>query len=274
MFYEGGKAIGLLPAAVVDRDGERWLVSPYGASVGGLVVASDCRLLRMIGLVASLTTYAKNTGLHGIELRIGPSIFLREPNALQPFALQTRGFELSHCGLTFVLTLQEASASLSGNRRRERARAERDNAFEPRELGEESLGAFYAILTETMDRHVARPTHTLSELADLYRRVPGKLRLFLLRRDEVELAGILVFVLNSVAAYTFYLCSTAEGLRHSALVVLLQFVVDTMRDEGFRYLDLGPSASDTHINEGVVFFKESLGAQGFRRETWQWRARA
>jgi hypothetical protein len=52
---------------------------------------------------------------------------------------------------------------------------------------------------------------------------------------------------------------------------LLAEAAEVLAGRGFRYLDLGPSASNTHFNWGVVGFKESLGARAFCRDRWSWK---
>jgi hypothetical protein len=52
---------------------------------------------------------------------------------------------------------------------------------------------------------------------------------------------------------------------------LLAEAAEVLAERGFRYLDLGPSASTMHFNRGVVSFKESLGARAFCRDGWYWK---
>jgi hypothetical protein len=79
-----------------------------------------------------------------------------------------------------------------------------------------------------------------------------------------------VFRLNDRAAQTFYICSSKAHARENGTVMALSALIDRLAADGFRALDLGPSASSQHVNAGVVFFKEGLGAVGQVRDRWAW----
>jgi hypothetical protein len=133
------------------------------------------------------------------------------------------------------------------------------------------LDDFHRLLLKTWGRHAAIPTHSKAELETLFRLLPGQLRLFFCRRGEEALAGTLIFMLNPRVAYTFYLCREDDESGARANAVLMSYLVEKLRAEGLRYIDMGPSASDMKFNRGVANFKESIGAHGFCRDTWLWR---
>jgi lipid II:glycine glycyltransferase (peptidoglycan interpeptide bridge formation enzyme) len=145
--------------------------------------------------------------------------------------------------------------------------------LQPREVDLGRLDDFDHLMRDTYSRLQAEPTHQRRELEELIRRVPERIRLFLCSLGETEIAGILVFLLNQAVANTFYICERATHKKFCGPAVLLAHIMERMAGERVRYLDLGPSASDLHINEGVVFFKEGFAAQGFCRDTWRWQCR-
>jgi hypothetical protein len=276
MIYQGDTLVALLPAAIVEKEpGRRFLQSPYGASVGGFVLPAKLKVATTLEMVRGLQAYARQESLAGIEMRLPPSSYLREPNDLLPFILQISGFTLKHSSLVFMASLHGpreglADRLLSATKRKNVRSNLRKGVF-PREVDPGKLADFYALLLDNWSRHNAVPTHSYSELQNLFQLVPGKLRLFLCQHEGIEIAGVLVFILNEVVANTFYLCelqSLKQDLRGPA--VLNSHLIDRMAEEGFRYLDLGPSISDAHYNEGAVYFKEQMGAQGFARQTWCW----
>jgi hypothetical protein len=54
------------------------------------------------------------------------------------------------------------------------------------------------------------------------------------------------------------------------MTTLMAAMIDALADQGIAYLDLGPSASDCHFNDGVVNFKEAIGARPFCRDQYSW----
>jgi hypothetical protein len=72
LFYECGRLIALLPAAVeFEANGRQILKSPYGASIGGFVLSPTIKLGTMLQIVKELQRYAEARGLAGLELRPG-----------------------------------------------------------------------------------------------------------------------------------------------------------------------------------------------------------
>jgi hypothetical protein len=275
LFREDGKWVALLPAALaVDDEGRRILKSPYGASVGGFALPRRQSAETTHSLVARLQEYAAASAFDGIEMRVSPHIYLREPNDHLSYALSANGFQLSHRWLCHSVALatesQDTLAQFKRGKQRDIRAGLRRN-LQPREVAADMLKEFYDLLLATETKHGAKPTHRLEELEDLFRRVPNRLRLFLCARSGREFAGVLVFVLNSVAAYTFYICQDESGDEPYATTVLVAYIAQKFGTDGFRHLDLGPSSFDDFtLNRGLVFFKEGFGARGFCRDSWRW----
>jgi hypothetical protein len=255
VFSEAGETIAVMPAAVEDGV----LKSPYGASVGGVVLPLSYSASKTREIVAELRHFALNYGLSAIELRVGPPAYLRNPDEHLGFALFAENFRLIRRHLCHIVPLP---AVLKKPKLRD-SRMGLRRGLQPLEAGPERIPEFYRILMETNARHGATPTHTEAQLADLFQRVPGRVRLFL-----CECAGILVFVLNARVAYTFYI---ASGDAPYAATTLLAHVAEQLANEGFAFLDLGPSTfDDLRFNDGLAAFKEGFGARGQCRDTWRW----
>lgn len=277
--YDEEDIVALLPAAILtEQDGRRILASPYGGSVGGLVLPREMPTTVALKLVKTLQSYVKGAGLDGMEMRIGPDVYSAKPNDLQGFALMANGFRLTRRSLQYMLPLSKPGARiperLFSDRRRRYVRSELRQGVNPREVDAHDLDSFYVLLHETHDRLGATPTHQDHELADIFRRVPDRARLFLCSYEGAEIAGSVIFMLNERIASAFYINSSAGNKDFNAPSVLVAHMAECFAEEGVRYLDLGPSASDSHFNSGVVFFKESLGARGFCRDTWRWETRS
>ncbi|MGH7814704.1 MAG: GNAT family N-acetyltransferase [Candidatus Binataceae bacterium] len=275
MFYREAKLLAMMPAAIeTETGGRRFLKSPYGASIGGFVLPAALKTATLLQIVGELQQYAVRRGLAGVELRIGPSAYLRQPNELQPFCLIARGFALKHGWLLYLTPLagprETLLERLLSKSKRYDVRTNLKKGLQPREAAAGELDSFYRLLSGTYAELQASPTHTRDELADLLVRVPGRVRLFLCAYEGIEIAGVLVFMLNDAVANTFYICESEAHRKLCGPAVLVAHVAEKMAAEGLRYLDLGPSASDVHFNEGVVFFKEGFGAQGFCRTAWRW----
>jgi hypothetical protein len=275
LFFEDGTLCALLPAAEVSGpDGRSFLKSPYGASIGGLVLPVGQPAEQTGRLVEALKQHVGAAGLHGVEIRLGPSDGMRERNDHQSFALFAAGFRMLRRHLCHVIPLppdpaQVAANCTSGKRRDLRMGLRR--GLQPKEVSPDRLSDFYRVLLLNQAKHGSKPTHTEEELADLFPRTGSSLRMFLCEQEDRVAAAILVFVLNPRIAFTFYIAQDDAFRSLCPVTALLIHVAQQMSREGFSYLDLGPSTfDDLHFNSGLAAFKEDFGARGRCRDTWRW----
>lgn len=275
LFFQDRRLIGLLPAAIVtESDGRKFLKSPYGASVGGFVLPLQQSAETVCELVDRLKHYVVETDLQGIDMRLAPNIYMREPNDHLGFALMAGGFHLTKRMLCHVMTLPPDPQEIMDRCKREKSRDARmglRRGLYPMEASSDRIGDFYRLLRANMERHKRSPTHTQEEICNLFSRVPRHIRLFLCNKDDQPVAGILVFSLNTLVSYTFYIVRDEAHNQLCPTTTLLVYVSQQMVAEGYTFLDLGPTTfEDLSFNSGLVTFKEGFGARGYCRDTWRW----
>ena len=249
-------------------------VSPVGASIGGPAVRKSVPVEACLHLVEALQFYCKSEGWRGIEVTLPPPIYHDEPDQGMEFALYLKGFQLVHRSMPLLIPLDRQKGEhyqcLFRQSQRSYVRACRRKGVVVTETGIEGEGAFLELLAETHARLGSVPTHTPDEIETLLHRLPGHIRIWSAHLGKLTIAGVLLFVLNRNICNTFYICDRASHREFHGVTVLLAEVVDVLARRGFRYLDLGPSASSAHFNRGVVGFKESVGARAFCRDRWRW----
>ena len=269
----GPQIVALVPGGVVARDAGRVFVSPMGASVGGPVISRPA-LAETVAIVEALQTYAKAMRWAGFEFVLGPRAYQRQPADTTAFALFARKFRLVERELSFVVPIEPGSvgsyATLFRKKQAWGVRAAQRRGVVVVHGGIECFESFVPLFRETYERHGVAATHTEAEVADLLRRLPGRVELTVAMLAEEPLAAILVYRLNAQAAQTIYICSSRAHARENGTVAAMSALIDRLAACGVRSLDLGPSASSVHTNEGVVFFKEGLGAVGQARDRWGW----
>src|ERR1700730_11623649 len=249
-------------------------VSPAGASIGGPAVKKSLPAEACLHLVEALQLYCKSAGWQGIEITLPPPIYHDEPDQIIEFALHARGFQLVHRSMSLLIPLDHEKSNhyerLFRERQRRYVRANRRRGVAVTESGIDGLRGFLELLEETHARLKAQPTHTPAEIRSLFDRVPSHFRIWSAHLGGIVIASMLLFILNRNICITFYLCDRASHRANHGATVLLAEVIDALGARGYRYLDMGPSASTMHFNHGVVGFKESLGARAFCRDRWRW----
>ena len=268
-----GKPIGLLPGGLVGSEQRPLFCSPLGASVGGLAVGPDLRAGTALAMVQALQDYARCQGWAGIEMTLPPSYYSFQTAGVIEFALFCRGFRLQRRWLCPVLQLEpepEAFRRTYTARQASYVRAARRKGVRSFETGVEGLEDFVVPFRDTYERHGIPATHTEDEIRDLLIRLPERVRIHLAMLHGIPIAGLLVFRVTKTVAYTFYICRNSGYSNEHGPAFLIAELMDKLSTAGFRYLDLGPTASDDSFNDGVTFFKEGLGAVGHCRDRWGW----
>ncbi|MBV9202733.1 MAG: GNAT family N-acetyltransferase [Alphaproteobacteria bacterium] len=249
-------------------------VSTAGASIGGPAVIKSMTAEACLQMVEALQRYCKTAGWQGIEITLPPPVYHDEPDQLIEFALHMRGFQLVHRSMPLLIPLDRENSDDFEQSFRERqrryVRACRRKGVAVTESDIDGLSGFLELLEETHSRLRSLPTHTPAEIQALLHRVPGHLRIWSAHLGGLVIASTLLFILNRNVCNTFYLCDRASHRSSHGATVLVAEVMNALGKRGYRYLDMGPSASTTHFNHGVVGFKESLGAKAFCRDRWRW----
>jgi hypothetical protein len=273
---QAGQIVALLPGGVLERDGRAVFRSPLGASFGGPVLGEKARGGEAVELLARLQDLARARQWKGIELVPPPSLYRRDRSDAIDFALQSTGFGLASRLLCHALPLDAAQAGVPSERlfrgkNGRRARAALKAGVETTLGGIELLDQFRIVFDETYARHGAAPTHTLDEIADLFRRLPDRFQFAVAVAQGRPLGGLLLMRMNARVANAFYICNSSEHLELNAGLAMFATTLGALTRQGYDTLDLGPSSHDNgEISGGVAYFKESLGAFAYCRDRWSW----
>jgi predicted N-acyltransferase len=134
---------------------------------------------------------------------------------------------------------------------------------------------FYEILLDNKARHNAKPTHSLDDLHELRRLLPGKLRLMLVYYGDIPIAGSLLFMCNSDVVLCFYNMLLYEYQHLKPIYLVMYETVRLAIAEGYRWVDIGVSQipdSDDPMTPSLplIDFKERFDARGILRTTYRY----
>lgn len=271
VFRRRTKIVGFLPGALVDHEAACVYCSPWGASMGGLVVHPEAAYAEVEEMVAVWLQAATDWGAQRIEVTLVPICFQNVPaQDTVEFAMVRQGFSYAACTLMMTVKLPAADGFpddiLDDNARR-RVKQATNRGCEV--LVSNDLDAFWSMNVETMQSHGSTPTHTKEEMAWLWREQPDAFCLHLAYAENCAVGGMLLFQVTDKAATTFYIASRrdAQGLRP---VNLLSYrVLQWARQKGLDWLDFGPSTFGLEPHNTLIHFKEEHGGRGILRRKMQ-----
>ena len=268
-FYKKEKLISLLPAAIIENDGKRQLVSHPGASVGSFVVPEDLAFVDALAVVAQLSEYAKTNNIDSIRLTQPPTIYSRRLSHYIDFALQKNGYKYLRREISSVLFLEDTvddNLSKFKSTHRTAVRKAEKSGIVIRQS--EDFEEFYYILKKNLSiRHNVSPTHTLTELLYLKELFPEKIYLFGAYMKDKMVAGVVNFIATENVVLAFYISHDENFQEVRPINLLFYKIFEWAIQEKFRVFDFGIFTVNEEPNLGLARFKENFGASGQFRDT-------
>lgn len=257
-----GPWVALLPAS---RRGDI-LESHGGLTYGGVVSGSSMTAPRMLEVFDALLDHLQKESFTVLRYRAVPHIYHRVPAEEDLYALARNGARLVHRAALSVLDARHPVIAQA--RRRRGVRKAQAAGLVCRET--EDLEAYWSLLTAVLrETYDASPVHSLKEIVLLKRRFPQNIRLFGCFQDASLVGGVLVYESPTVARAQ-YIAASETGKRLAALDLLFEFLLREVFP-GKPYFDFGTSesADGRGLNQGVIEFKESLGARTVVQDTYE-----
>lgn len=273
IFMEDNRIIAVLPAAVVQQEDKRILISHPGASHGGLIIKSSLSTKKCLKLVSALVEYCAMTGFDYIRLKPVPRVYHNELSDQLDFALRFSGFRLEHTELATVLELKKGEDSFV-------KRVMSDTAFRNYQkalksglsvVEDASINDFWPILENKLKHnHNAKPAHTFDEIKHLKTFYPDRIKLFAAYEGVTPAAGVLAFLLNERVINCFYIAHDDRFQHMRPLNLIFGHMMEWGLKNSFLYLDWGISTEGkgSSINTGLFRFKEGYGGHGVLRECY------
>ena len=220
IFMEDKRILAVLPAAVVQQEDKRILVSHPGASHGGLIIKPSLSTKKCLELVSALVEYCAMTGFDYIRLKPVPKVYHKELSDQLDFALRFSGFKLEYTELATVLELKKGEESFV-------KRVMSDTAFRNYQKALKSglsvvedadINDFWPILENKLKHnHNAKPAHTLDEIKHLKTLYPDRIKLFAAYEGITPCSGCFGIFTERKSYKLFLYCPPRWFPAHAAL---------------------------------------------------------
>ncbi len=268
-FYKKGKLVGVFPAAIIETEKRRILVSHPGASVGSFVVPVGLAFADALEMVERLIEYSKRENLNGIKLTQPPTIYSKRLSHYIDFALQKNGFQYAKREISSILFLEksidENFTKFKSTHRTAVRKAEKSGVIVKQT---DDFATFYEILEKNLSiRHDVKPTHTLDELLNLKEIFPDKINLFGAYIKEKMVAGVVNFITTENAVLAFYISHDKVYQDVRPINLLFYKIFEWAIQKKYSVFDFGIFTVNEEPNLGLARFKENFGASGQYRDT-------
>jgi hypothetical protein len=265
-----GNIFAVVPAVILERNGQRILSSHGGASYGGFVYRKDLNIADAHEIVETLIQYAHEQKCNRIQLTPPPIIYQSKYSNYIDFALVRNGFSYVKREVSSVVQLDIPQNKLLTTYRQEARTAIKKSQKQGVVIAEtDQFAEYYEILSKNLKmRHNVTPTHSLEELLKIKAMFPTKVRLWGAFVDGKLIAGVCNFSCNPRVVLAFYISHDEDYQEYRAVNLLFYEIMKQYQSEGFNFLDFGIFTVNMEPNWGLGRFKENFGSRGIFRDTF------
>ena len=264
MFYREGRLYALMPA---NRKGDIFL-SHAGLTYGGLVMDAKTTAAATVQLFQEMNDYLRGEGFRQVLYKCIPWIYHQLAAEEDLYAIaRTCDARLQERDLGTAIIQRN---TIRWERVRRRALKRAVEAGVSVEVSEDYVG-FWEVLCDNLARtYHSKPVHTLQEITLLHSRFPENIVLYVAKKDDVILAGMVIYVSAQVVRAQ-YSSATLLGKQLGAIDILYDRIINHDYVH-FPYFEFGTSAlgNTNVINETLIFQKEGFGGRGICFDRYEW----
>ena len=253
-FDKKDKIIALLPA---NREGNV-VFSHKGLTFGGFIVDSRMKAAKMLEVFDLLISFLKENNIIKLHYKCIPYIYHKVPAEEYLYSLFINKAKLVRVDVSSSIFIPDKIPYRKD--RKEKIRKAKKNGLKISEV--ENLSALWDMISEIWRTiHNVKPVHSLREITLLKSRFPSNIKAFIASKDEIPVAGALVFE-NIGVVHTQYLVNSNEGRQLGALDLIIDYLL-TEKYLHKKYFSFGISTENAgqYLNVGLIQQKEGFGAR-------------
>lgn len=269
--YEGEDLVAGLVGAFNEEGTE--FTSPVKASYGGLILppASFSDTEKSLSVIME---YFKTLDTGRIEMTFPPLVYQRQINQDLDFLLRYYGFRESLVLISSIVSTDEYSEKTISRNGRHSIRKATNSGVQIAPLTD--FEVFYELLLHNKNKFNLKPTHSLSEIKQLFRLFPNELDLTGAWLGDKLVAATMTMRCHPKVLLIFYICSLSEYNRYCPVNLMMHEICLHARETGISAVDFGVSMETDTDNpmdprRTLIYFKEHFNTHGFLRIRYEWR---
>lgn len=263
MVYEKKKLIAVLPA---NKKANK-VISHQGLTYGGVVLSKKIKFEKVISIYKSLLYYLSKQGIQNLRIKLLPKIYHTYPSDEIDYLLFLLKGNLVRADLSSTIYLPEKSKiqsnRMEGVKKAEKEGLQLENKADFSSFWEEIL------IPNLMERHQAKPTHSLDEIEKLARKFQKNIHQYNVIHQGKIVGGCTVFETKTVA-HIQYISADHQKQQLGTLDFLFHHLIE--KEFGKKiYFDFGISNENQglNLNKGLLYWKESFGARAIVYPTYE-----
>jgi hypothetical protein len=255
MIYNKGRLVSLLPANISGNT----LFSHAGLTFGGFITDTTMTVSLFYRIFEKTINYLKDESISKLVYKCIPYIYHLIPAEEDRYVLFRFDARLIRRDVTSTIYLSnqigfyESRYRCIKKAKRNGIIVKQSNEFEK----------YWEILTENLlNKYKKKPVHSIEEIKYLHNKFPNHIKLFAAYKDNIMLAGVVMYESNMNVAHAQYIANSPIGRKMNALDILFEYLINYYAGKK-KYFDFGISTEQEgrYLNESLIFYKESFGAR-------------
>ncbi|WP_303317676.1 GNAT family N-acetyltransferase [Flavivirga abyssicola] len=248
------KIIALFPA----NENNNQILSHGGLTFGSLIMSHDVRATEVLNIFLKIKEYYKELKFTDITYKAVPSIFHKYPSEEDLYALFRINAKLIRRDISSVVKISN-KIRFSESKRQAVTKCIKNEAIVSKN---NDFGEYWDLLTSVLAKFDTKPVHTLGEINSLKESFPDNIKLFEARKDNILLAGIVVYDFGNVI-HTQYMANSQDGRKIGALDFINDSLINEVyKDRDFYSFGISTENQGRVLNEGLIQQKEMMGSRG------------
>lgn len=266
--------IALIPGCEINMDREKVFSSHAGSTYGGIIFNCIPSASEVSSVIDIFNEYLKAQGFTCAVLKQTPLIFHATPFQTIDFLLQYDGYEISQLDLTTAIDITGYNTEediLRGCKSKTRNQCRIGYKKSLQFTRTSNYELFYDMLVKGLERHGARPVHTINEMKQLGEALPNNIELFAVMAQDKMVACCWAFKFGDRVFHTQYLTMDYEYSSYAPMNFLIVKLLNEAIKGKFKYFNFGKSTEEggSVINWNLFKFKEGFGGSGILLPTYR-----
>jgi hypothetical protein len=262
LFYKDDKLVGVLPANIESHV----LNSHGGLTFGGVISGFDMTQTLMLEIFDKLLDHCRTEGIKQLIYKTIPYIYHDFPANEDLYALFMNNAHLIGRNVSSAILIPKKQP-FDSRRKESLRKAKKKGLTVTRSYDMQSFMSLAEFVL--MQKHGVRPVHTVDELAHLMQKFQDNIKLFVAHKQEVLVAGIIVYESQNVA-HGQYAANSDVGRSVGAQDVIEDYLINNYYKDK-KYFDFGISTLKLgrELNEGLLIRKEGFGASAVNYDFYE-----
>lgn len=266
VFRNKGKIVALLPAGVIEKDGQRKLYSPFSASFSGFCYNAGIGIEQALIAVTQLKQYAIQHDINQIVIQQPPQIYYKFPSEIFDYAFMQSGLALSNYDVSHYLVLgPDIFANFSSSTKWAINKLLKNKGIKS-EINDDKKGVFELIQNHRKTKNISF-TYQFNEIQQLSF-LTNRVYFFGLRLADSLIAACYAYAVNDRCLLCMHWAHLEEMTALRPMSLLIYQISRWATEHNFSYMDLGTSTSGGSPNYGLSDFKEQFGPAKILRRSW------